>query len=52
MIGWGLNRLAKTALSEVPNSIPSRWLTTFCNGIRCPLLMCPKTADSVVTYIK
>ena len=39
---------ALTALPEVLSSIPSNymWLRTICNGIRCPLLMCLKTATA------
>jgi hypothetical protein len=42
---------ALTALPEVLSSIPSItwWLTTTCNGIWCPLLVCLKTA-TVYSY--
>jgi hypothetical protein len=42
---------ALTALLEGLNSIPSWWLTTICNGIGCPLLVCLKTA-TVYSYTK
>jgi hypothetical protein len=43
---------APTVLSEVLSSIPPTmwWLTTICNGIRCPLLVCLKTV-TVYSYI-
>jgi hypothetical protein len=42
---------ALTALPEVLSSILAtiRWLTTICNGIQYPLLVCLKTA---AVYIK
>jgi len=43
---------ALTALPEVLSLIPSTtwWLTTICKEIRCPLLVCLKTA-TVYLYI-
>jgi hypothetical protein len=37
---------ALTALPEVLSPIPATkwWLTTICNGVWCPLLVCLKTA--------
>jgi hypothetical protein len=37
--------IALAALPEVmiPFTATTQWLTTICNGIRCPLLVCLKT---------
>jgi len=44
---------ALTALPKVLSSIPSNtwWLTTICNEIRCPLLVCLKTATMYLYII-
>ena len=42
--GWRDGSVVKIALPEVQFPVTTWWLTTIWNGIRCPLLVCLKTA--------